>query len=135
MWSYVIQHLAEYKAAYLIPTVISGVALGVGGQVWMDARIDARITHASAPILSRLESIERRQARMDRRQIEEQLRAVAAELCVRPGGADLLARLEELQQDHVEVTALYDDDGRLIRAGERYPLPSCSMLVLPTPAN
>lgn len=110
MLTSLLNHLAEHRWAYVLPALVSGVMVGVSGYTWLDDRI---VSIVSAEI----HSLEDQVQRIERRQLEQEIRDVKALLCRRPGDRQLISRLEDLQTDYRDLT------------GSRYEAPDCDLLI------
>lgn len=84
--------------------------IGAGATTFLDSRIEGVINERIAGMVDQLN-------RVERRQLEREMRDTKALLCRDRGNRTLLTRIDELQADY-----------RHLNEGRAYEIPSCEML-------
>jgi hypothetical protein len=108
MITWLIDHLAQHKAAYIIPTLVAGAMVTLGGTAWVDQRINIRVV-----------ALEKRFDGIEATLLEAEIRELTKLLCQSPGEAALLRQVDSAERRYKRLT------------GETYRAPSCRLLGVP----
>jgi hypothetical protein len=134
MFGALLAHLGEHRALYVIPALVTGMVLAIGGTAFVDLRVELALAAHQQEMLPVVQAYSERMAGIEgalgdirKGQLEQDMRELKRLLCASPGQRQLINELENAQKEYMDLSG-----------GSRYPVPDCQTLgaisVLPASA-